>query len=196
MTIVLRPPFGFGSLNGLPLIGALAVTKSINSSLTTKANVRWPNDVVVGQRKIAGTLAEAKFEGSKLLYALLGIGIDANFHSRTLKGVSPKVTTLLDQLGSPIDREALICLLLLEIESMYDMAASNHQDELMALLREMDCSRGRLVTIEIGDEKIQGVIEGYDSFTRVRIGTTNGSLLHLETSTAESVEYSDLLIYD
>jgi BirA family biotin operon repressor/biotin-[acetyl-CoA-carboxylase] ligase len=192
MTIVLRPPSDIRPLNGLPLIGALAVTKSINSTMNAQARVRWPNDVTFGSRKIAGTLAESQYDGNNLQYALLGIGIDANFESVILGEVRPTATTLLDQLGSPVDREVLVCALLHELERIYDMTTAKREEELTMLLREMDCSRGKSVKIGIGHEKILGTFDGYDSAARVRVATTKG-LVHLETSSVEDVEYSDLL---
>lgn len=189
MTLVLRPPISVDLLDGLPLIGAIAVAKAINSSLDTKANVRWPNDVVIARRKVAGILAQTKFRGNELLYALLGVGVDANFHSNALKAVIPTFTTLLDQLGSPLDREELVCSLLLELEYIYEMATSNREDELMELLRKLDCSRGRIMKIETENEMVLGVFQDYDSLTGVRVATSEGGLVHLETGSVALVEY-------
>jgi len=190
MTIILRPPFN--SLDALPLVGALAVTDSINSTLDIEAKVRWPNDVVVRKRKIAGTLAEMKFAGDSLLYALLGIGMDVNFHANAIRTAQPAGTTLLDELGSPVDREALVCSLLKQFERIYHMAASRREKELMHLLNQLDCSRGESVKVGVGDEELSGVFEGYDSLTRVRIATTKGGLVHLETNSVQAVEYTNV----
>jgi len=189
MTLVLRPPIRVDLLDGLPLIGAIAVAKAINSSLNTQANVRWPNDVVIAQRKIAGILAQTKFKGNEMLYALLGLGIDANFHSNALNVVTLTLTTLLDQLGSPVDREELVCSLLLELEYIYEMANSNREDELMESLRKLDCSRGRKMKIETENQKVLGVFQDYDSLTSVRVATPEGKLVHLETGSVVFVEY-------
>jgi BirA family biotin operon repressor/biotin-[acetyl-CoA-carboxylase] ligase len=191
MTLVLRPPFIFNPLDTLPLLGALAVARTVNSSLGIKANVRWPNDIVVGRQKLAGVLAETTFIGNQSKYTLLGIGINANFHPNEMKEISPTPTTLLEILGSPIDREELICMLLLETEHMYELASSKRGEDLMNLLRELDCSRKKHVKIGIGTEEISGVLEDYDTFTKIRIRTTQGSRVNLETSSVASVEYID-----
>jgi len=191
MTIVLRPPFVFNPLDTLPLLGALAVARTVNSSLSIKAGVRWPNDIVVGSQKLAGVLAEATFIGNQLQYTLLGIGINANFRSSEIKEISPAPTTLLELLGSPIDREKLICELLLETEHMYELASSKRDEDLMNLLRVLDCSREKRVKIGVGTEEISGVLEDYDTFTKIRIKTTQGSHVYLETSSVSRVEYID-----
>jgi len=188
LTILLRPPFTLDPLNALPLIAALAVAKTINSSIGVRARVRWPNDIFVGGRKLAGVLAETKFKGNQVEYALLGVGINANFHSTALGELSSKATSLEDLLGSSVDREAIIALLLLEIENVYELASSNLNDA-MVLLQELDCSRGRQVRITFQGEEISGIMAGYESFTSVRIRTVEGRSRQVETSSVVGVEY-------
>jgi len=190
LTALLRPPFTLDPLNALPVIAAVAAAKTINSSLGVRARVRWPNDIFVDGRKLAGVLAEAKFKGNELEYALLGLGVNANFHSTTLGELSSKVTSLEDLLGSPVDREEIIALLLLEIENLYDLASSNPNGA-KVLLEELDCSNGRQVRIRLQGEEISGIMAGYESFTTVRIRTVEGPNRHVETSSVVSVEYLD-----
>lgn len=190
MTVLLRPPLTLDPLNALPLIAALAAAKTLNCSLGVKARVRWPNDIFVGGRKLAGVLAETKFKGNQVEYALLGVGINANFHSTTLGELSSKATSLEDLLGSPVDRGAVIALLLMEIENVYELASSN-LDGAKVLLQELDCSSGRKVRIKVQGEEISGIMAGYESFTRVRIRTGEGPDRQVETSSVVGVEYPD-----
>jgi BirA family biotin operon repressor/biotin-[acetyl-CoA-carboxylase] ligase len=192
MTLILQPSLGFDHLDTLPLIGAMAAGKAINSQLGVRTNVRWPNDIVVGRRKLAGVLAESRFSGNQSKYVLLGLGINANFLPRELIDFAPTSTTLLEICGSPVDREDLICALLLEIEQLYDQAVCNRDDELMNLLHGLDCSSGQRVEIKKGNEEISGVLEGYETLTKVRVRTTQGRLTTLETSSVVSVSYVDL----
>ena len=190
LTTLLRPPLTLDPLNALPTIAALAAAKTINSSLGVSARVRWPNDIFVGGRKLAGVLAETKFKGNQVEYVLLGVGINANFHSTALGEPSSKATSLEDLLGAPVDREAIIALLLMEIENVYELASSN-PDKAVALLQELDCSRGRQVRIKLQREEITGTMAGYDSLTRVRIRTVAGPYRLLETASVVGVEYTD-----
>ena len=190
VTTLLRPPLTLDSLNALPIIAALAVARAINSSQGVGARVRWPNDIFVGGRKLAGVLAETKFKGNQVEYVLLGVGINANFPSTTLGELSSKATSLEDLLGAPIDREAIIALLLMEIENVYELASSN-PDEAVALLRELDCSRGRQVRIKLQGEEITGTMAGYESLTRVRIRIVAGRYRQVETGSVVGVEYTD-----
>ena len=190
LTTLLRPPLTLDSLNTLPIIAALAAAKTINSSLGVGARVHWPNDIFVGGRKLAGVLAETKFQGNQVEYALVGVGINANFPSTTLGELSTKATSLEDLLGSPVDREAIIAMLLLEIENVYELVSSNLNDA-KTFLQELDCSRGRKVRIKFQGEELSGIMDGYESLTRIRIRTVEGSNRQVETSSVVGVEYPD-----
>jgi len=190
LTTLLRPPLTLVPLNALPIVAALATAKTINSSLSVGARVRWPNDIFVASRKLAGVLAETKFKGNQVDYALLGVGINVNFHSNTLGDLSSRATSLEDLLGSPVDREAIIALLLLEMENVYELASSNLNDA-KVMVQELDCSLGRRVRIKFQGEEISGIMDGYESLTRVRIRTVEGSYRQVETSSVVGVEYPD-----
>jgi BirA family transcriptional regulator, biotin operon repressor / biotin---[acetyl-CoA-carboxylase] ligase len=189
LTTLLRPPLTLDPLNALPIIAALAAARAINSSLGINARVRWPNDVFVGGRKLAGVLAETKFKGNQVEYALLGVGINANFPATALGGLSTRVTSLRDLVGLLVDREALIALLLIELENVYEMASSN-PDRALALLQELDYSRGRQVRIKLQAEEISGTMAGYESLTSVRIRTADGLYRQVETGSVVGVEYA------
>jgi BirA family biotin operon repressor/biotin-[acetyl-CoA-carboxylase] ligase len=190
MTILLRPPNIFAAINGLPLIGALAIAKSVSSTLGVNSRVRWPNDVVANNRKFAGVLAETKITGNRMEYVLLGMGINANFDPSLIQETDATSTSLLGLLGSPVDREALVCSLLMEAEQLYELFSANRDDEVMKMLREFECSRGRHVTIKTEVGIIMGVLEDYDTFTRVRIRTSLGSYKLIETSSVIKVDYT------
>ena len=69
------------------------------------------------------------------------------------------------------------------------MATSKREDELMELLRKLDCSRGRKMQIETENEKVRGVFQDYDSLTNVRVATLDRRLVHLEAGSVVFVEY-------
>jgi len=75
-------------LEGIQLIGALAMVQAISALHKIKTSVRWPNDVMFNNRKLAGALVEARFTGNLLEYAILGLGVNVNFPSSLLTGVA------------------------------------------------------------------------------------------------------------
>ncbi len=190
-TVVLRDALSVDVCNSLPLMGALAVARTLESSLGVMARVRWPNDVVADGRKVAGVLVEAKSKGNELDYALLGIGINANFPIRTIKEVSQHSTSLLDIVGSPVNRESTISLILSEIEYLNDLVSSKHSDIVIGLIEQSECSLGKRIGIKLQRGEISGIFDGYESLTKVRIATPRGTVESIDTSSVISAEYRD-----
>ncbi len=187
-SIVFRDARSINICNSLALTTALAVARALESNLGVRARVRWPNDVVAYGHKIAGILVEAKSKGNELDYALLGIGINANFPTDAIKEVSEHSTSLLDLVGSPINRERMIGSILYEIEYVHEMLATSHL-RVLSLLRQMECSLGRIVSVRLQESEISGVFDGYEGLSKVRIATRGGTVQIIDTSTVISVEY-------
>jgi len=187
-TVLLKPPTSLQPISALPLVGALAVARTISSELGIKAQVKWPNDVAVDDRKIAGVAVEAKSKGNQLTYALLGVGINANFESSQISTLGLPATSLQSILGAPINREKLICSVLLETERLYESLCLGEDERIAALLRGCDCSCGRKVSVMLHDRQISGIIEDYPTLSTVTIVTPRGHET-IETSNVLSVEY-------
>ena len=155
LSILLRPQDRQSFLDSLPLLGALVIAAAVSSQLRLKACVRWPNDVVVDDQKIAGVLAEARSKGNELAYAILGLGINANFTVDEI-GSFANAATLQSLHGTPIDREALICKILFEVENLYELLCAGLDEKIVSLVRELECSRGRNVEGETAESRICG----------------------------------------
>ncbi len=188
-TVVLRDALSVDVCNSLPLTGALAVARTLESSLGVMARVRWPNDVVADGRKVAGALVEAKSKGNELDYALLGVGINANFSISLIKEVNQESTSLLDLLGSSVNRESLISSILSEIEYLNELISSKHSEVIVNLLERLECSRGKSIRVKLQRGEISGVFDGYESLTKVRIATHGGTVETIDTSSVISAEY-------
>jgi BirA family biotin operon repressor/biotin-[acetyl-CoA-carboxylase] ligase len=109
LSILVRPHKLPSSISVLPLVGALGITETISENLKVNARVRWPNDVMVDDRKIAGVLVESKSKGDQLLYAVMGLGINANCNTSKIESIGNSSTSLLAVLGEDVSREDLIC---------------------------------------------------------------------------------------
>jgi BirA family biotin operon repressor/biotin-[acetyl-CoA-carboxylase] ligase len=189
LTIILRPPASFDSLEGLPLVGALAAVRAIARTQSVRALVRWPNDVVFDGKKLAGTLAETSFNGNTIAYALLGVGVNVNFSASLILQHAENPITLQDILGSTIDRGDLLATLLQETEDLYDALCSNKTSYILTLLRQSECSRGRRVAVQLADEKLQGTFQDYETLTRIRITQDDGEMRHIDTAFVIAATY-------
>lgn len=81
MTLVLRPKLHPSKVSGITLLSALALTKAIGEMTSVDVEIKWPNDVVIGKKKICGILTEMSSEENFVHYAVVGIGINVNGES-------------------------------------------------------------------------------------------------------------------
>jgi BirA family biotin operon repressor/biotin-[acetyl-CoA-carboxylase] ligase len=110
VSLVLRPDqldlFSPPRIAGL---GALAVCEALQGNYGLAAQVKWPNDVLVGDRKLAGVLVEASWLGEELQAVILGIGINVALDSLPPAGeLDFPATSVEAALGSPVDRWGLL----------------------------------------------------------------------------------------
>ena len=188
MTTILRPPQVAPTLEVLPLIGALSITRSIQNVLGINAKVRWPNDVVVDGSKVAGIIAESQQEGNSVEFALLGIGVNANFPSSIFRDENIPATTLMEIQGAAIDGSKLVCEILLELEELLAFVVSDRV-HLLDLLRRNDCSAGRRVKVVMEKETVEGVFVDYESVEVIRVATKE-KLIAVNVASVVFVEYS------
>jgi BirA family biotin operon repressor/biotin-[acetyl-CoA-carboxylase] ligase len=191
MTTILRPPQNVTPLDGLPLIGALAVCLALSERCSIKPKVRWPNDVMLDHFKLAGILVEAKIAGNAPAYVLLGLGLNANFHASLVRRSAENATTVLDALGSPVDRAKLISSILFETELLYDQMNSGGSSPILQLLRQNESSRGVSVVVRLENGKLEGIFDDYETLTKVRVREYDGNIRSFETSSGISVQYPD-----
>lgn len=115
-SIVLTPAVDSPRLPELTEVAAEACVDAIEATTELKPHIKLPNDVLIGGRKVAGILAEAR-EGR----VILGIGINVNVEAAQLPaGTDPPASSLLVELGRPVDRAGLLVTLLEVLERRYD----------------------------------------------------------------------------
>ncbi|MFC2063391.1 biotin--[acetyl-CoA-carboxylase] ligase, partial [Chloroflexota bacterium] len=97
LSIILYP--GIAHLPFLVMLASLAVADSIEAVTGLKAQLKWPNDVLIDGRKVCGILVESELKGNRLEYAAIGIGLNANVRLADFPGISSVATSLADELG-------------------------------------------------------------------------------------------------
>jgi BirA family transcriptional regulator, biotin operon repressor / biotin---[acetyl-CoA-carboxylase] ligase len=116
VSVLLRPGIEPSRLPELSLVAGGAVAEAIADVTGIDPAIKFPNDVLVGGRKVAGILAESS-EGR----VVLGVGVNANQTADELPGDSQtQPTSLRVELGEPVDRAALLAAILLRLERAYD----------------------------------------------------------------------------
>jgi BirA family transcriptional regulator, biotin operon repressor / biotin---[acetyl-CoA-carboxylase] ligase len=176
VSVMLHPPAG-RHLPELSLVAALAAAEAVEGATGLTAQIKWPNDVMLNRRKVAGILCELT-DGA----VVCGIGINANQTREQLPlGAPTEPGSLLTLTGSAYDRAALLGSLLFRLERIYDGWRHGGLADLYGEIGARDFLRGRRVTVD-GEEAtaLQIARDG-----RLEVATGNG---HGETRAVESGE--------
>jgi BirA family biotin operon repressor/biotin-[acetyl-CoA-carboxylase] ligase len=122
MSIILRPDVPLSSTPQLTLLSSVAVLRGILKATSVEVGIKWPNDVMIGRRKVAGILTELSAEADRVNYVIIGVGINVN---QTEEDYPPELreiaTSLCIEKGEPIQRNQLIVHILKEWEELYEM---------------------------------------------------------------------------
>jgi BirA family biotin operon repressor/biotin-[acetyl-CoA-carboxylase] ligase len=164
-SVLLRPP-AKRRLQELSLIGGMAAADAVEDVLELAAQIKWPNDVMVNRRKVAGVLADAR-EGA----IVLGIGINVNQVREQLPADARTPAASLRTIdGVARERAPILAVLLDRLESHYDAWCKAGIDAVYDFLGARDFLRGRRVAID----GASGYAVGIDRQGRLEIDTGDG----------------------
>ncbi|MBD9657203.1 bifunctional biotin--[acetyl-CoA-carboxylase] ligase/biotin operon repressor BirA [Pseudomonas sp. PDM12] len=169
-SLVLRVSGGMRQLEGLSLVVGLALLQALRDAGVTEAGLKWPNDLLVGGRKIAGILLELSGDPADVCHVVIGIGVNINMRVTPQGEVIDQPWTSLRQVvGEQIDRNAFVASLNRQLERYLHL----HQAEGFAALREQwEAShlwQGRAVVLAAGAQAIHGRVLGVDDTGALRL---------------------------
>ncbi len=159
MSIVLRPVFSPNHAAKLTVISALAVSQAVYRLTGTRLLIKWPNDLVLNNKKICGILTELRADKEKIHYAVVGIGINtASQEGDFPEDLASIASSILIETGSLVDRKQLIAQILREFQDLYSHFTkggdfSSHR----ALYRELSASLGKRVRVLGPKEEFEGL---------------------------------------
>ena len=153
-SVILTPPF---AANWLMMASALAVHEAITDIAGLAPAIKWPNDVLIGGKKVCGILIETSGE-----IAVIGIGVNVNGSLAQQLELAARATTLEDEAGHPLSREALAAAILLALAEHYETMRSQGdagREAVRAAWRERLITLGTQVRIDQGQTQVTGWAE-------------------------------------
>jgi BirA family biotin operon repressor/biotin-[acetyl-CoA-carboxylase] ligase len=174
VSALLRPSIPAVRLPLLPLAAGLAAAEAIRAITGVSVDLRWPNDLLIGPRKVGGILVEAKTESSAVVFVVVGIGI--NVHQRVFPAdVSTPATSLDLEVGKPVQRQPLLVSLLksLQRETLGLLDPAAIQTIPRRVQQASTWVHGRSVQVH-GPQACTGVTAGLDENGFLLVRTSNG----------------------
>jgi len=176
-SVLLRPDLRPAEATRLTAASATALARAIRRQTGVVPQIKWPNDILVRGRKVAGILTEMSAELDRVRHIILGIGLDVNLTPAELPGDLRKTATSLKiETGEHVDRPALAAAVLRELDRDYARACSAKFPELADEWEAQCATLGRNVTIHVGDRTVQGRAESLDDDGALLVRTQHGRL--------------------
>jgi len=174
-SILLRPELRPHETTRLTVASATALRRAIESKTGLAPEIKWPNDILLHGKKVAGILTELNAELDRVKYVIIGIGVDVNLTARDLPPELKKIATSLKiESGKAISRAELAILILRELDADYHRICS---DEFESIAEEWEkhCKTiGQEVVIRTGFREIRGRAESLAEDGALLLRTEHG----------------------
>ena len=196
MSALLRPDILPENAAMLTIVTALAVCRGVEQMRRQIAapaqeskepetklaapQIKWPNDIILGTRKICGILVELMLEANGSFYVVIGIGVNVN--NRTFPGeLSGKATSLKKEWGQAVDQEELMTQIWQEFDPLYDRFLQD--GDLGGLQKAYEArlvNSGRRVRVCLVGREQEGTAKGIDQRGRLLLGLDSGETILID----------------
>lgn len=179
---ILRPKISPAQASLLTLLSAVSVSEAIKEMTGLETNIKWPNDILLGNRKLGGILTELAAEMDEVRFAVVGIGLNVNnSKSSLLTGA----TSLKEQKGESVNRVELLQEILRRLEINYLLLQEGGYQEIIDKWRRYATTLGRRVKIICHNRQLEG--------QAIDIDRDGGLLLRKDSGLIEKVMSGDVV---
>ena len=176
VSIILRPPIAVRNASLITLMAAVATAKATKGISGLHPRIKWPNDLLIHGKKVAGLLNELKSNAGKVDFVILGIGINVNM---TLEMIPEEmrsiVTSLREELGYDISRVEFLSALLREVGREYQAFLTGGTERILREWEEFAQMVGTVVEMKSFHEVIRGRVKGIDTDGALLLSAPDGS---------------------
>ena len=175
VSVLFRPTLE--ALRFISIIGGVAAARAVRKVTGLEPQIKWPNDLLIQGRKVAGILAESAIAGDTVWYAVLGVGMNVSLNTDQTEEIASFATSVNAAAGKVVPREDLLRQFLMDLDALY-LALGQDQspiEEWQGLLS----TTGQRLEATWGNESFIGVAEGTDPMGNLLLRQDDGSLLTL-----------------
>ena len=167
-SIILHPEFDISITTLFPIASAVAIAKAIERIFKITPELKWPNDLTINGKKLAGIIVDANFESNKIENLILGVGInfqiDVKDVEKTLKNTKNfyGVASLGDQ-QKKVKPLRLIQVFLIELEKIYELLNTKQKNKIISDWTKRSSTIGKKIEINTTNGKVKGKAIRIDS---------------------------------
>jgi BirA family biotin operon repressor/biotin-[acetyl-CoA-carboxylase] ligase len=176
MSLLLRPRIPVQFTSQLTLLTAVAVCRAIRKLANVEAGIKWPNDLLIGGKKVCGILLESSAEDERLLYVVAGIGISVNLDPGDYpEALRDKAISLKMAAGKEISRTKLLRTVLKQFEELYFLYQAEGFAPIKTAWEALAVSLGKPVRTH----SVSGIAESIDDSGALAVRTEDGKIVKL-----------------
>jgi len=177
LTVILRPRLPPAEASQITLMAAIALADAVVSVVAERPAIKWPNDILVNGKKLAGVLTESSCHSDRIDYVILGIGVNVNFPRAFMPDeLRERATSLMEAGGKWVSREAFLRRLIQGLDRCYEILEESGFGALAPRWEDYFGQRGKKVRAEMVDEVVLGRAMGIDHDGALLVKDERGEL--------------------
>ncbi len=176
-TVLLEPAFSPKEASIVTLMASVAVVSAIREHVNQNVVIKWPNDILIGAKKIGGILTEMKTSGGSISFIALGVGINVNMPLNMLPDdIRSFAASLKAETGENINRVQLLGGVLTKLEYWYKILLEGRREALLNEWMILNSTIGNKVSVKTRGTVISGKAEGISNNGELLLRLSSGTL--------------------
>ncbi len=184
MSIVLKPKIHPEKLQTVTLAAAVSVANTIKNLYGITVGIKWPNDILIDNKKVCGILTEMNCEADMINFVVVGIGINVNQDKRDFPKEIKNIATSIKMNRSEndyINRSEIIKRILLEFEGLYNKVVLGDSDYIISEWKKYPYMIGKKITAEIDGKMVCGTAKDISADGRLVLECPNGEVKYISS---------------
>ena len=184
LSVLLRPKLRPGDAAKFTFLSSVAVCEAINNVCGLDAQIKWPNDILINQGKVAGILIELNAEAESVKFIVIGIGINVNTN---IKNLPINATSLKNETGKQVSRIKLAREILSNLEKWYVVWKQEGFVPIIKRWKELSVTLGKEVRISDFGKSVEGTAVDIDEHGGLMIRNGSGIIVKKMTGDVEMI---------
>ena len=198
-TVLLKPSFSAKEASVVTLMAAIAVASAIRECVNLNAVIKWPNDILIGNKKVGGILTEMKSNIDTVDFIAVGIGVNVNMSLDALpENLRALATSLKGEKGEMINRVRLLGTILAKMEHWYKILLKGGKKALFDEWLRLNSTIGEKVMVKTHNHTLRGIAEGVGDNGELIVKLSSGKtekILAGEVTILKRGFYKDAITY-
>ena len=185
-SVILRPDVEPQNAQNLTFLSAVAVAEAVEAVCLRKPTVKWPNDILIDSRKVAGILMEMDSEADRVHFVIAGIGVNVNMKERMLPvPIRTIASSLAEKAGIDIDRTGFVRALYSSIEKWYRIYSSDGFGPVLNAWKGYFDAEGKPIKVTSFNSTVFGICAGVDESGALLVRSPSGAIIRIISGDAE-----------